>query len=253
VGWRADFCAVAVLAVLTLGLAGRYVPVDRRVAPGTIDLGEVRANYRSLLGSRRFLAYALAATGASAGFQIFSAGGSAVLVGSLGMSPETFGLYAMLPPAGFLVGSYLSQRYTQRCGVDRMVAYGGMVLVAGGVSQVVLAGLVGTPLSIVGPMTLICSGSGMLTPNAVAGALSVRPEMAGAASGLASFIQLSGAAAATTALSCIPGHSAVALAAVIASVGMVAAIAALMLTLTGSEAAVAVASLQPQAARRLTS
>jgi MFS transporter, DHA1 family, multidrug resistance protein len=228
-GWRANFVAVTGFAVITFALASRYVPADAPGCRGKIEPRALFAAYHELLGSRRFVAYALAATGASAGFQIFSAVGSAVIVGTMSVSPQAFGLYAILPPAGFLLGSFLSQRYTARCGLDRMVTLGGLIIVAAGAVQLVLTCVLLSAPAIIGPVTAICCGSGLLTPNAVAGALSVRPDMAGAASGLASFVQLSGAAAATTLLATIPGHGPVALAAVIAAAGLMAGLAAIVL------------------------
>jgi len=216
-GWRASFVAVALLAGVALLLALRHIPGSAsatRTEPQPFRPGE---SYSTLITGRRFLAYTLAATGASAGFQLFSAGGAAVLVGGLGVSPEAFGYYAMLPPAGFLVGSFLARRLTPRLGVDGMIACGGAVLVASVTLMLVLAlGGVTTPLAIVGPMVVVCCGSGLLTPNAVAGALSVKPEIGGTASGLLSFIQLGGAASATFVLSRLDSHSAVALSGVIA-------------------------------------
>ncbi len=70
------------------------------------------ASYRTLIGTRRFLGYALAAAGAHAGFHIFAAGAPAVLIGSFGVSPAQYGYYAALPPLGFLVGSFVSNRLT---------------------------------------------------------------------------------------------------------------------------------------------
>jgi DHA1 family bicyclomycin/chloramphenicol resistance-like MFS transporter len=232
---------VALLAGVSLLLALRHIPgstSSTQTAPHAFRPGE---SYRALITARRFLAYTLAATGASAGFQLFSAGGAAVLVGGLGVTPEAFGYYAVLPPAGFLVGSFLAHRLTPRLGVDGMIACGGAVLVAAVALMLVLAlARVVTPLAIIGPMVAVCCGSGLLTPNAVAGALSIKPEIGGTASGLLSFIQLGGAAGATFVLSRLDSHSAVALSGVIAlcATAGIGAFAILTLSRTeGSDAA----------------
>jgi hypothetical protein len=78
------------------------------------------------------------------------------------------------------------------------------------------------PYAIIGPMILICCGSGLITPNAIAATLGVDVAIVGAASGLVSFIQMSGAAGATAALSLGATGSPVVLAAVIASAGLFA-------------------------------
>ena len=86
--------------------------------------------------------------------------------------PEDYGFYASLPPMGFLVGSFLSNRLTQRLGIDGLIAIGCLALVPAGSTMVTLALLgVTSPYAIIAPMILICCGSGLITPNATAGSL----------------------------------------------------------------------------------
>lgn len=228
VGWRANFAVVAVFAAMALALVLRYVPDARStdLAPSqreTVLARTMLASYRTLIGTRRFMAYALTAAGAHAGFHIFAAGAPAVLIVGFGIAPEDYGYYASLPPMGFLVGSFLSSRLTRRVGIDGLIAIGAVVLVPAGFVMVTLALLhVMGPYAIVGPMMLICCGSGLITPNAVAGSLGVNVGIVGAASGLASFIQMTGAAGATAALSLGESGNPLVLAIVIALAGLVA-------------------------------
>ena len=53
----------------------------------------------------------------------------------------------------------------------------------------------GTPLSFFGLMTFVGLGNGLVIPNATAGMLSVRPHLAGTASGLGGAIMIGGGAA----------------------------------------------------------
>jgi len=227
-GWRANFAAVAIITAVTLVLVFRHLPETRLPdpsrSPRRAQLARtIIASYRTLIGTRRFLAYALTATGAHAGFHIFVAGAPAVLINGFGIPPEDYGYYASLPPIGFLVGSLLSTRLTSRLGIDGLIAAGSAVLVPSGLVMVTLASLhVVNAYTIVGPMILICCGSGLITPNAIAGSLGVRVGIVGAASGLMSFIQMTGAAAATAALSLGASGNPIVLAAVIASAGLCA-------------------------------
>ena len=229
IGWRANFAAVAILAVVALALVLRYVPdSSRREGPSRSETAALLArtmlaSYRSLLQTRRFAAYALTAAGAHAGFHIFTAGAPAVLIIGLAIPPQDYGYYASLPPIGFLLGSFLSNRLTRRFGVDSLIAIGTAVLIPAGFAMVALAALrFGSPYAIVGPMILICCGSGLITPNAVAGSLGVKVGIVGAASGLASFLQMIGAAGATAALSLGGNGNPLVLAVVIASAGLFA-------------------------------
>lgn len=219
-GWRLDFVAVLFLALVTLGLATRVLPRPTADTVGAADVAAAFHGYRSLLGHRRFIAYAVAATGAHAGFHIFSAGAPAIFAANFGVTPQSYGLYAFLPPLGFLLGSSLCGVWQQ--GIDKMVLVGGSLILQGGLLMLALALTGGAgPLTVVGLMALICCGSGMVTPNAIAGALSVLPDRAGAASGLTTFCQLSGAAGATAVLAWLPSDSLVILSAVIFAVGAI--------------------------------
>ncbi|HEY1301863.1 MAG TPA: multidrug effflux MFS transporter [Stellaceae bacterium] len=228
IGWRANFVAVAVYAAFGLVLAicwvseTRVAPVSAR-KPARAVASQMLPIYQQLALSRRFMGYALVATGAHAGFHIFTAGAPAVLIGRYGILPETYGFYASLPPIGFLAGSFLSNRLNRRLGIDNLIAIGGGVLVPAGLAMVGLALLhVTGPYAVVGPMIFVCCASGLITPNAVAGSLGVNAANVGAASGLASFLQMAGAAGATAALSLGSGRSPAWLAVVTASAGLFA-------------------------------
>jgi MFS transporter, DHA1 family, multidrug resistance protein len=225
-GWRANFAAVTVFAIAALLLAVRYVPETckpHRPAVGSarVMARSMLASYLRLLRTRQFLAYALVAAGAHAGFHIFAAGAPAVLIGGFGIRPEEYGYYASLPPIGFLVGSFVSNRLSRRLGADAMIRIGSLVLVPAGLTMVGLALLgVANPYAVVGPMVFVCCGSGLVTPNAVASSLGVDQQIVGAASGLTSFLQMIGAAGATAGLSLGTGRSPLVLAGVVAFAGL---------------------------------
>src|SRR5438552_3528937 len=70
IGWRANFAAVTVLAVVALALILRYVPESSprgkltRSQTSAVLARTMLASYRTLIQTRRFVAYALTATGA---------------------------------------------------------------------------------------------------------------------------------------------------------------------------------------------
>jgi hypothetical protein len=90
-------------------------------------------------------------------------------------------------------------------------------------------------------MILICFGSVMITPNATAGSLGVDAGVIGTAAGLGSFIQMTGAAGATAALSLGLSGNPLMLASVIALAGMFAVTAFAALIQYESRAAQGVA------------
>jgi MFS transporter, DHA1 family, multidrug resistance protein len=222
-GWRANFAVIAVLACMAMVLVSRYVPEVRTSTATRSRTGGMLASYRTLIGTRRFLSYAFTAAGSHAGFHVFAAGAPAVLIVGFGIRPADYGFYASLPPMGFLVGSFLSNRLTRRLGIDGLITIGCTVLMPAASIMVTLALLgLASPYAVIGPMILICCGSGLITPNATAGSLGVNAGMVGTASGLGSFMQMTGAAGATALLSLGPSGSPLMLASIIALVGLFA-------------------------------
>ena len=217
-GWRWAFVLIALLTVLNLWVAKGAVPACRSAGLNARNAAQSLNGYADILANRRFLAYALAATGAHAGFHIFSAGAPVVFLRGFGVTATAYGLYAFLPPLGFLVGSTVSGLW--RLGVDRMVSVGMALILQGGILLVVSAAAgVATPWLVVAFVALICCGSGIATPSAIAGALSAEPAKAGTASGFITFCQLAGAAGATVTLTFLPSTSLFALSIVILCAG----------------------------------
>ena len=222
-GWRCNFVVIAGIACAAMALVMRYVPEDRAATAPASRSGGMIAGYRTLIGTRRFMSYAFTAAGSHAGFHIFAAGAPAVLIVGLGIRPEDYGFYVSLPPMGFLFGSFLSNRLTRRLGIDGLITIGCTVLIPAASIMVTLALLgMASPYAVIGPMILICCGSGLITPNATAGCLGVNARIVGTASGLGSFIQMTGAAGGTALLSLGPSGSPLMLASIIALVGLLA-------------------------------
>lgn len=193
-GWQASFWALFILGILVFALTwadlGETAPLE-----GQSFRDQVR-EYPELLTSPRFWGYSLASALSSGAF--FAYLGGAPFVGDqvFGMEPAELGLYFGAPAIGYFTGNFLSGRFSIRVGVNPMVMMGTVVNAAGIAANLALfyAGL-GTPLTFFGLMTLMGLGNGMTIPNATAGALSVRPKLAGTASGLAGALMIGGGAA----------------------------------------------------------
>jgi DHA1 family bicyclomycin/chloramphenicol resistance-like MFS transporter len=193
-GWKANFWALFILGAgvfwLTWRDLGETAPLSGR------SLTQQFREYPELLTSPRFWGYSMAAALASGAF--FAYLGGAPFVGDrvFGLDPATLGLYFGAPAIGYFAGNFISGRFSVRIGINRMVLWG-TLFNAGGIGLNLLlfyAGL-GTPLTFFGLMTLMGLGNGMLIPNATAGALSVRPHLAGTASGLSGAMMIGGGAA----------------------------------------------------------
>ena len=104
-------------------------------------------------------------------------------------------------------------RLAQRYGLDTLIMAGIVCEFVGSCITALLFITLpdGGPATVFLPQFLISYGNGLLLPNCIAGAVSIRPEAAGAASGLTGFSQMAAGAAATQVISLALAGSASAL------------------------------------------
>ena len=193
-GWHASFW-------LLFGLGGAVTWLIWR------DLGETATphdggfaaqirEYPALLASPRFWGYAAAAMFASGAF--FAYLGGAPFVGSeiYHLDPAHLGLLFGAAALGYLFGNWISGRYSVRFGIDRLILWG-TIISSAGLAASLLLHLLGLahPVVFFGFMVPLGFGNGLVMPNAVAGTLSVRPRLAGSASGLGGALMIGGGAA----------------------------------------------------------
>lgn len=200
-GWQASFWLLFVtgIGVLALIWADAGETATSRGRPFRDQVRE----YPELLRSPRFWGYSMAAACASGAF--FAYLGGAPFVGSTiyGLDPGQLGLYFGAPAIGYFAGNFLSGRYSVRIGVDPMVLAGTLLITLGmGLLLIVFALGHGSAEVFFGFMVFVGLGNGMTIPNATAGMLSVRPSLAGTASGLGGVLMIGGGAA----LSVLAGH-----------------------------------------------
>ena len=121
----------------------------------------------------------------------------------MGRSSAEFGLWFALTSLGYMSGNFTASRLSQRFGIDAMILAGiAAELIGAGLTCTLVATLPDAgPAIIFLPQFLLSYGNGVLLPNAIAGAISIRPQAAGAASGMIGFTQMAIGAAATQVVS----------------------------------------------------
>ncbi len=193
-GWQGSFilmllCGIGVLVLCWVDL-GETKP---RSAGG---LGSTVAQLPELMASRRFWGYCITATLASGAFFAYLGGAPFVGAQVFGLSPAVLGLYFGAPAVGYALGNFLAGRYSVRAGVDRMVMTGCLICFGGVAALAALFALGGrTPEVFFGFFVFVGIGNGMVLPNATSGMMSVRPHLAGSASGIGGAIMIGGGAA----------------------------------------------------------
>ena len=193
-GWKANFWLLIVLGLAVLWLTWRDLGETARRTSSSFRAQF--AEYPELLMARRFWGYALAAAFASGAFFAYLGGAPFVGTEVFGLTPALLGLYFGAPALGYALGNGISGRYSIRYGINSMILWGTIFTVVGlSVSILVFVVGWGTAETFFGFMCFVGLGNGMVLPNATSGLLSVRPHLAGTASGLGGAIMIGGGAA----------------------------------------------------------
>ncbi|WP_340108362.1 Bcr/CflA family efflux MFS transporter [Pikeienuella sp. HZG-20] len=193
-GWRSTFWAFVVLGGVVLVVCW-------------LDLGETHHNrassftkqlgaYPDLLRARRFWGYTMTAAFASGSFFALLGGGPYVAREIFGQSPAATGLYLGMLAFGYMLGNLVTGRYAQEIGINRLMFIGCLIASTGiGVGLLVDLFVVQHPLAVFGFCVFIGLGNGLTMPTATTGLLSIRPGLAGSASGLGGAMMIGGGAA----------------------------------------------------------
>ena len=197
-GWEAIFLFSALFAGVMLVWTILRLPETRPVSIASSP-GRLVQEWRGLLVSREYYGYMLCGALGSASFFSFLGGGPHVVVTIMGRSSAEYGMWFAIMSLGYMAGNFTVSRLSQRFGVNAVILTGIGVHFLGTSMTLALVLLFpdGGPATVFVPQFVISYGSGLLLPNAMAGAVSVRPQAAGTAAGLAGFAQMAvGAAAA---------------------------------------------------------
>lgn len=193
-GWQANFWILLIGGGLILWLA--WADLGETGTPSDLTLGRQFREYPELLKSPRFWGYSMASALSSGAFFAYLGGAPFIGTQVYGLEPAQLGLYFGAPAIGYFLGNYLSGRFSAQIGVNRMVLWGCIINAAGiGVNLALTLMGIDTVLSFFALMCFVGLGNGMTIPNATAGMLSVRPHLAGTASGLGGAIMIGGGAA----------------------------------------------------------
>jgi DHA1 family bicyclomycin/chloramphenicol resistance-like MFS transporter len=197
-GWRASFGLLCALGGLATIAAFIYLPETNRAAAPEQKRAGLLESFAVLIKVPAFLAYASASALATAVFFAFLGGTPFVASSILKLSGTEYGAYFGLAAFGYLIGNFLTARFTARFGIARVIIIGGFVGFAAAVLMAVAFAFGHiTTFTLFAPIFIVGISNGLILPNAIAGGVSVRPDLAGAAAGLSGSLQIGVGAIAT--------------------------------------------------------
>ena len=143
-----------------------------------------------LLANPEYRAYLTIVSGAVGMYFCFLSGAPYVAMELRGFTASTFGIWFSMVAVGYLTGNFLAGRYSQKLGTQSMIRLSMIPILSGAVLFWLLSGW-DSLLGLFLPMQLVALSNGMCLPNLTSAAMSVRPDLAGTASGLMGTIQIS--------------------------------------------------------------
>lgn len=182
-GWRANFVAYSGAGLLVLILC--WVDLGETNTNRSETFGAQLASYPSLFRSGIFWGYALCRAFSICAFYVFIAGLPLVTRTLFAMSTQELGFYMGTITIGFFLGSFLSGRFASRFSLLTLILTG-RVFACAGLSIGLVFFLMGYVhvLLLFGATIFVGFGNGLTLPSATVGLMSVKPELAGSASGL---------------------------------------------------------------------
>jgi DHA1 family bicyclomycin/chloramphenicol resistance-like MFS transporter len=189
--WRAIFVVMAFLGIVLSWQVWSHLE-ETHVGEAMTNLWRgLGKGGISLLRRPSFLAYTLQSSFAISTFFAFIAGAPYFVINGLGRSATEYGLLFMAVSASFMVGNFTTARLSRRYGTDPLIRTGNIIALCG--ASLALGSMIlgyWNPFALFGPMMLVAFGNGLSIANAQAGAVSVQPNLAGTASGIAGFAQM---------------------------------------------------------------
>jgi len=188
-GWRSIFYFITAASLLVAVAIALALPETRR---DRTEDGGFRGDVGSLLNSRPFIGYVLCQVLASQIIFAFAGGGPYLVVIQMGRSSAEYGAWFATTGFAFLLGNLCSARFSPRHSLEKLIWFGLALQLAGSLLNLLwgVTGLNQAPSWLFGTQMLVMFANAFVMSNSAAGAISIRPEAAGTASGAMGFLQM---------------------------------------------------------------
>jgi MFS transporter, DHA1 family, multidrug resistance protein len=187
-GWRAIFYAITAASLVIAIAVAFLLPETRR---DRIEAGGFRGDVGNLLTSRPFIGYMLCQVLASQIIFAFAGGGPYLVVTQMGRTSAEYGAWFATTGFAYLIGNVFCVRFSPRHSLEKLIWFGLALQVTGSALNLgwSIFGINQVPQWLFGTQMIVMVANAFVMANSAAGAISVRPEAAGTASGAMGFLQ----------------------------------------------------------------
>src|SRR4029077_18805738 len=188
-GWRSIFYVITAASLIIAVAIALTLPETRRVRAGG---GNFRGDVGYLVTSRPFIGYMLCQVLASQIIFTFAGGGPYIVVTQMGRSSAEYGAWFAATGFAYLIGNLFCVRFAPRHSLEKLIWFGLALQLFGSLLNLLwsLAGINQAPAVLFGTQMIVMVANAFVMSNSAAGAISVRPEAAGTASGAMGFLQM---------------------------------------------------------------
>jgi DHA1 family bicyclomycin/chloramphenicol resistance-like MFS transporter len=190
--WHVILYVITMMAIGVTILIAVALPETWRARPSPAGGGGFVRDLRSLSTSRAFIGFVLCQVLASSIIFTFAGGAPYVVVLQEHRSSAEYGAWFASTGLAYLLGNLCCVRFAPRHSLEKLI-WIGLALQFAGATLNVLWGITGfnqLPIWLFLTQMIVMFGNAFVMSNSAAGALSVRPEAAGSASGMMGFLQM---------------------------------------------------------------
>jgi DHA1 family bicyclomycin/chloramphenicol resistance-like MFS transporter len=228
-GWKSAFVFLVGYGALMLWLAiARLRETLPQPDPMATDPLRLVQGYAALLRHRSYVGHLAPGVFGFGGLFAYVSTSPFLFVDRLGLSPDVFGTLTIFTVSAYATGSYTAGRVQGRI-ADHTVIRLGLAALGIGAALMTLLSLDLSVPRVIGPMMVFVFGFGLVMPASTARALHPFPRIAGTASAMMGFLQISVGAAGSLVLSVVYDGSAFSLGLVMTSLAALGAAGYLLL------------------------
>lgn len=191
-GWHVILYVITAMALAVTLMIALGLPETRRPRANPAGGGGFRRDVKTLSTSRAFIGFVLCQVLASSIIFTFAGGGPYVVVMQMARSSAEYGAWFATTGFAYLIGNVCCVRFAPRHSLEKLIWFGLALQFAGAVLNLIwgLIGLNQAPSWLFITQMLVMFANAFVMSNSAAGAISVRPEAAGTASGMMGFLQM---------------------------------------------------------------